>query len=177
MQNGLILSIFFLLILVFIGIVLTSMTSVLFVAVIFTPKEVVKEIVKIMNAKADDKVVDLGSGDGRVLIEMVKGVKVKAFGYDISPIMVLYSKLNRFLALGFKYPITFDVVSLFDLKYNEYDIIYCNLNAKIMSRLSSKFTKQLSGTKVFSYIYPIEGKKPYKKHILSNKQALFEYRY
>lgn len=177
MWNGIILSIFFLLILIFLGIILTSMTSVLFVAVIFTPKEVVNEIAKIIAPKKDEKVVDLGSGDGRVLIQLAQLAQIKAYGYDISPIMVIVAKIKKFLTLGFKSNIIFDVVSLFDLKYNEYDIIYCNLNPKVMRRLSPKFESQLKGVKVFSYIYPIKGRKEYKKHTLSNDQCLFEYRY
>ncbi|MBI2356464.1 class I SAM-dependent methyltransferase [Candidatus Dojkabacteria bacterium] len=177
MWNGVILSILFLIILVFLGVVLTSITSVLFVSVFFTPVSTVKEIAKIIGAKDEERVVDLGSGDGRVVMAISDTAKIKGFGYDISPLMVILSKVRKLFTLRLNRDLTFDVVSLFDVKYNEYDIIYCNLNKKIMERLSEKFKRQLEGTKVFSYEYEVANKKAYKKHTLSNSKILFEYHY
>ncbi len=177
MWNGVILTLYFLLILVFLGIILTSITSMLFVATFFTPSVIVKELLLIIAPKDDDRVIDLGSGDGRVLLALSDTAKIKGYGYDISPIMVIIAKLRKLLTFRFNREIIFDVASIFDIKYNQYDIIYCNLNSRVLRNLAPKFTLQLKGTRVFSYMHEIPNKKPFKKHTLSNNQTLFEYRY
>ena len=50
-----------------------------------------RQMVKIANVKKGDTSVDLGSGDGRIVIAFAqKGIK--ATGYEINPFLVLYSR-------------------------------------------------------------------------------------
>lgn len=177
MNNGVILTVLVLFVLFFLGLILTYVTSVLFVPILFTPKKILDEITKIINPKDNDIVADLGSGDGRVLIHFAKKVKIKGFGYDISPLMPILSKIRKLFEGQIKADITFDVASFFDLKLNEYDIIYCNLNARSMEILGKKFKKDLKDTFVYSYRLEIPDRKYSKKHTLSNGEKLFEYIY
>ena len=56
-----------------------------------TKKRVVKEMIKISKVKKQDKIVELGSGDGRIVIEFAKkGAIVE--GFEINPILVYLSR-------------------------------------------------------------------------------------
>ncbi|KKR06172.1 MAG: hypothetical protein UT34_C0001G0212 [candidate division WS6 bacterium GW2011_GWF2_39_15] len=177
MWNGIIISVFFLLILFFLGIILTSITSFFLVPIYFTPVKLLKEISQIINPQNGDNVVDLGSGDGRILFSLSDIAKIKAYGYDISPIMIIFSKIRMIYTLRLNRDITFDVMSIFDIPLKKFDIVYCNLNSKVMQILGKKFEKELKGTTVYSYNYEIEKKKINKTYTLSNGVKLFEYKY
>src|SRR5882672_3428464 len=61
-------------------------------------KDSIKKMLVLANLKPGDKVVDLGSGDGRIVIAFARN-GIDAHGYEISPALVLWSKLMIF-ALG-----------------------------------------------------------------------------
>jgi hypothetical protein len=59
-----------------------------------TPQKVVDEMVKLANLTADDFVIDLGSGDGRVVISAAKQTKARGLGVEINPKLVALSNKN-----------------------------------------------------------------------------------
>ena len=52
--------------------------------------ESVKKMVELAQIKPGEKSVDLGSGDGRVVIEFAKK-GIQAHGYEINPLLVMIS--------------------------------------------------------------------------------------
>ena len=55
-------------------------------------REVVEKMIEFAKLKKGEKVVDLGSGDGRVVLEFArKGVEVH--GYEINPLLVFCGSL------------------------------------------------------------------------------------
>src|SRR5215212_12250446 len=59
-----------------------------------TPQVVVDEMLKMAQVKANDFVIDLGSGDGRIIITAAKAVKAKGLGVDIDTKLVELSNTN-----------------------------------------------------------------------------------
>jgi hypothetical protein len=59
-----------------------------------TPQIVVDEMLKLANVAANDFVVDLGSGDGRIVITAAKQYKAAGFGVDIDGRLVALSNKN-----------------------------------------------------------------------------------
>lgn len=58
-----------------------------------TKKEKLQTIIKLANIKKKETVVDLGSGDGRLLyLAAEKGAK--AIGYEINPYLVFYTRIR-----------------------------------------------------------------------------------
>ena len=53
----------------------------------------VDKIISLAKIKPGDRVVDLGSGDGRIVIGFAKQ-GTEAHGYEVNPILVLWSKLK-----------------------------------------------------------------------------------
>jgi hypothetical protein len=178
MYNGFILSLIFLFILFFSGIILSFLTSAFLIPIFFTPKRVLKEIVKLMSPKEGDTVVDLGSGDGRVLIALRKKANIQAVGYEVSPVMALISNMFKRLNFGFDNSIRFEVTSLFDVNLAHVDKIYCHLSERAMEILSKKFDRELGrGVRVYSYEYRIPKTKHTAVHELSNGASLYVYTY
>lgn len=61
-----------------------------------TSPRVVKEMILLARLTKRDIVVDLGCGDGRLLIEAAKR-GARAFGWDINPFLVFIATVNAFL--------------------------------------------------------------------------------
>jgi cyclopropane fatty-acyl-phospholipid synthase-like methyltransferase len=80
--------------LVFLVLFLTSIISVLYGApYVVTDKETLEKIVNLVDIKKNTKVVDLGSGDGRIVIAFAKR-GVEAHGFEVNPFLVALSKIN-----------------------------------------------------------------------------------
>lgn len=58
----------------------------------------IEEALKLSDLKRDDVIVDLGSGNGAVLSSALEGGAKYAVGYEVNPVLVLWSrlKLRRF---------------------------------------------------------------------------------
>lgn len=81
--------------LVFFGIVVTFIIETFISPLTSTPDEVVKDILKIINPRKNQVVVDCGAGNSNLLIKIAKtDPSVKAVGFEISPILGLFSKFN-----------------------------------------------------------------------------------
>ncbi|MET0204554.1 MAG: hypothetical protein ABW276_09610, partial [Casimicrobiaceae bacterium] len=62
---------------------------------VYTPTGIVDEIMQLARVGPGDYVVDLGSGDGRLVIAAVAKYKARGgFGVDISPMMITLSNQN-----------------------------------------------------------------------------------
>ena len=178
MYNGFILSIAFLLLLFFLGLILSFLTSALLIPIFFTPKRVLTQILDSMDPEDREVVLDLGSGDGRVLFAARARAKIKGVGYEVSPIMVLIANIIKRLRFGFDNSIRFEVASLFDSKISNVDKIYCHLSDRAMEILKGTFERELEkGVTVYSYEYPIPGKRANKKVELKNGATLHVYKY
>jgi SAM-dependent methyltransferase len=99
--------------------------------------------------------IDLGSGDGRLLREVAKR-GVYAIGYEINPVLYLVS-----LVVCWRYR------KLVSIKLGDYwhvnlpaaDIIYVFLLDKYMARLDRKLTSELSRpTRLVSFVFQVPDK-------------------
>lgn len=117
-------------------------------------KKRLETMTKILNAEPDDKAVDLGSGDGRIVIELTK-LGVKAYGYEINPILVFIAKRNiRKAGLEHKAKIYWRNYWSADL--SSYDIVTVYGIPHMMKRLEKKLKRELkSGAKVVSNHFPL----------------------
>jgi len=114
----------------------------------------------LLDLKAGQTLLELGSGDGRVMREAARrGIRV--IGYELNPLLVIYS---RVLNLRFK--------KLTSVKWANYwlhplpkcDGIYAFLLVPYMAKLDKKITSQAQiPVKLVSFAFKIPGKKPIKK--------------
>jgi len=140
--------------LVFFIILVTVLYTVFYGApFVVTDRKTVKRVVELSGVEKGDKVVDLGSGDGRIVIAFAK-LGVEAHGYEINPLLVLLS-LIKLRALNLK-KARFYLSSFWKINLTEYDIVVVYGISYIMTKLEDKLEKELKkGTKVITHAYKL----------------------
>lgn len=128
------------------------------------------EALKLLNLKPGQTLIELGSGDGRVLrLAAQRGINV--VGYELNPILVLVS-----------YVVTFRQRRNVKIIWGNYwntawppaDGVYAFLIQGYMERLNTKVAQyQYKPVKLVSLAYRIKGKKPTKE---SGSLILYNYK-
>lgn len=114
-----------------------------------TNKEAVKRIVHLANIQQGEKAVDIGSGDGRIVIALAQAGAI-AYGYEINPLLVLWSRFlikkarlqnKAFIFLG----------SFWHQKFTSFDIVTVYGIPYIMKELEKKLQHELQpGARIIS---------------------------
>ncbi len=112
---------------------------------------------ELINLKKGQTLLELGSGDGRVLREAAKR-DIYAIGYELNPFLVLYSRI-----VTWKYRKHVKIIwgNLWHKKLPESDAIFVFLLKSHMNRVDQKISKEAKKPqKVVSYAFEIEHKTP-----------------
>jgi hypothetical protein len=118
-----------------------------------TPQVVVDEMIKLANVAADDLVVDLGSGDGRIVITAAKQNKASGFGVDIDGKLVALSNKNAREA-GVADRAQFFERDMFKTDIGKATVLMLYVLPDFMTRLRSKVLKELQpGARVVAHDY------------------------
>ena len=122
--------------------------DVLFVA---TPEAVSLEMLKMAAVTADDLVVDLGSGDGRVVIAAARDFGAHGVGVEIDPKLVNVSR-DAALAAGVGSRVTFLWQDLFVTDLTSATVVTLYLRDDVNLKLRPKLLRELpAGTRVVSH--------------------------
>lgn len=141
--------------------ILTALVSlILRVPYVPTKKKVMEKILGEIDMKHGDTFIDLGCGDGRMLIEAEKRKKIQAIGYEIAPMIYLLA-LTRKLFNRSNAKIHFK--NFFKENLQKADIIFCYLMPSKLKKLAKKIKKECKkGTQIISNTFKIKGLKPTK---------------
>ncbi|MBM3786640.1 MAG: methyltransferase domain-containing protein [Acidobacteria bacterium] len=125
-----------------------------------TPQEIIERMLEVAQVKPLDTVVDIGSGDGRVLVTAVQKFRAKAVGIEIDP--KLANQANETLArLGLQNKARVVRADAFSADIREADVVTLYLTTSFNEQLRPKFEKSLKpGTRVVSHDYGIRGWNP-----------------
>ena len=127
-----------------------------------TSEKKIKKMIKLARVKKGDKAVDLGSGDGRIVIALARA-GAEAHGYEINPFLVLISKY-RIKKAGLKGKAFIHWKSFWSVDFRKYNIVMLFQFRTIMHRLEKKLRKELkSNSRVVSYYWKFPKWKPIKK--------------
>lgn len=126
-----------------------------------TKKDKVKIIIKLANIKKGETVVDLGSGDGRLLYKSAE-LGAYAIGYEINPFLIALTNVRRNLkGLGNEILIKRQNLWRADLKIA--DVIFVYGRKKTMKRFQDFVYKNAKkGTRIIVNTNPFPDKKPTK---------------
>jgi len=176
MLNGITIGLIATFAMLFAGIILTVLINAFLAPTKRTPKSVINEIIELMNLKVDDKFLDLGCGEGNVVLDAYRFAWCKCFGYDISPILIILARTKRILHFPMSKDIVFEAENIFELDLKKFTKIYCFLDEKTMNAIKKNLKKYiLNGGEVYSYRYGIKEMKNEKKVKLSNNENLYIY--
>ena len=114
-----------------------------------------REILAEIKPQPGDTFYDLGSGDGRVVREAADFFKLNATGFEINPILVLFSRIRAHQAQSTAQYVRANILTV-DL--TKADIIYVFLLQFMLISLTPAFKEQcLKGTIIISHGFKIPG--------------------
>jgi len=140
-------------------------------------KKAVRDMISIADLKGDEKILDLGSGDGRLVFSAAKYCKI-ATGIEYNPFLVAISRLRSlFIKKSSATKINFIYGSYYKHNFSSYDVVFCYLLPKDVAKLEAKLIKELKpGSKIITNTFHLnEGaKNPHLKEVKTlNKVKLF----
>lgn len=125
-----------------------------------TPKRVVKKLVKRVKMKKGQRLVDLGSGDGRVSSAFAKRYPIEALGVEKAWWMILIAKIKWRMILFKKGKLKIAKADFFEVDLKKADVVYMYLLRAMNQKLKPKLERELrKGARVVTWVYPLDGKK------------------
>lgn len=113
--------------------------------------DVVNAMLELAQVRPDEKVVDLGSGDGRILIAAARSHGARGFGVDIDPARVREATANA-AAAGVGHRVQFRREDLFRTPVGDADVLTLYLSQDINLRLRDRILAEMRpGARVVSH--------------------------
>lgn len=118
-----------------------------------TPENVVERMLELAEVGPDDYVVDLGSGDGRIVITAARDFGVeRALGVDIDPERVAEAKRNA-EAAGLTDRVRFEEGDIFELDFSDATVVTMYLLPNLNLRLRPTLLEMPPGTRIVSHAF------------------------
>jgi hypothetical protein len=128
-----------------------------------TPPVVVEEMLRLANVGPDDFVIDLGSGDGRVVIAAVRKFGARGIGVDLDPDRIAESVYSARLQ-GVSDRVAFHREDLFKFGISQATVVTMYLLPSVNLKLRPRLLKELKpGTRIVSHDFDMEDWKPDEK--------------
>lgn len=107
-----------------------------------------------------DYVIDLGSGDGRILIAAARDRGARGIGIEIDPVLVREATANA-AAAGIADRVTFKAQDLFETPLAEADVVTMFLLPEVNLKLRPRLLAQLKpGARVVSHVFDMGDWRP-----------------
>lgn len=132
--------------------ILTTVLIPMLLGAPFVPidKTVLKRMIALLQVQPGEKAADLGSGDGRIVIELAKA-GVRAHGYEINPLIVLTSRKNIKNA-RISQQASIHWKSFWNQDFSSFQIITLFGMPHMMKKLQEKLSRELKpGARVISH--------------------------
>lgn len=131
-----------------------------------TPKVVVDEMLRMAKVGAKDYVVDLGSGDGIIVLTAAREHKARGMGVDIDPELVKQSNAEaKRLAISDR--ASFQVQDVFKTDLSKASVVTLYLLPSMMMNLRSKiYLEPRPGTRIVSHDYNFDEWQPDEQIVL-----------
>jgi FimV-like protein len=127
-----------------------------------SPQSVVADMLKLANVGAKDFVIDLGSGDGRIVLTAAKVFGASGFGVEIKDDLVKESNEAAKIQ-GVSDRVKFITQDLFKTDISKATVLTMYLLPNTVNMLKDKLLTELRpGTRILSHDYPLTGWVPEK---------------
>jgi cyclopropane fatty-acyl-phospholipid synthase-like methyltransferase len=116
-----------------------------------TSMNAVHGMLELANVHKDDIVIDLGSGDGRIIISAAKDYKAKAIGIEADPLRLLWSRWN-IQRHGLSAQVKVLWGNFFDTQLGDATVVTIYQSPGINDKLKPKLKRELRpGTRVVTH--------------------------
>jgi SAM-dependent methyltransferase len=122
---------------------------------VVTPEDVVERMLRLAEPREGDYLIDLGSGDGRIVIGAARRGGTKGLGVDIDPRLVDLARDNARRA-GVEALAKFEVKDLFETDLRPATIVTMYLLPEVNRKLAPRLYRQLRpGSRIVSHDYEL----------------------
>ncbi len=136
-----------------------------------TPEELIVAMLDIAKLTPSDYLIDLGSGDGRIVIAAAKR-GARALGVEFNPEMVELSKQNAQKA-GVSDKASFVQGDIFETDFNKATVITMYLLPELNMRLRPKILEMKPGTRVVTHAFDMEDWEADQSIVADGRTAYF----
>jgi hypothetical protein len=120
-----------------------------------TPQEVVERMLEIAKVGPQDYLIDLGSGDGRIVVTAAKKYGARGFGVDLNPVRIKESIENAAKA-GVSERAAFHQRDLFETDLGDATVITMYLLPRVNLELRPKLLELKPGTRIVSHDFSMD---------------------
>jgi cyclopropane fatty-acyl-phospholipid synthase-like methyltransferase len=117
-----------------------------------SPMEVVERMLWLAQPKRGEYLVDLGSGDGRIVVEAARRYGARGLGVDLDPRLVKLAESNARKA-GVDAQAKFAVGDLFEIDFSSADIVSAYLLPEVNLKIRPKLLAMKPGTRIVTHDY------------------------
>ena len=136
-----------------------------------TPMNVARTLLNLGSVGSDDFLIDLGSGDGRIVITAAKEYGARGFGVDLNEELVALSK-NNAVAEGVDKKVNFFVRDIFKTDIRAASIVSMYLLNEVNIQLRPKLLAELKpGSRVVSHDFHLGDWRPDKMVHLGTRKS------
>jgi len=135
-----------------------------------TPQDVVEKMLDAAHVGKEDVVYDLGSGDGRILIEAARKYQCKAIGVENDGDLVTLSR-KRVEEAKLEKLVSIRKADLFATDFSDATVVTVYLFPDLLKRLMPKFEKLKPGTRIVSHQFEITGIPPEKTIVVESAET------
>lgn len=127
-----------------------------------TPQQVVDKMLELARPRSSDFLMDLGSGDGRIVITAARKYRCRGVGIDINPERIREAVANARKA-GVSHLVRFQEQDLFQADLSKATVVTLYLLPEVNMKLRPKLWKELKpGTRIVSHSFDMGDWKPEK---------------
>lgn len=126
-----------------------------------SPQDVVEKMLELAGAKKDELVVDLGCGDGKIVVTAAKRHGSRGIGYDIDKECVKLA-LDNVKTNGVEHLVRIENEDMFKVDLSKADVVCLYLLPTLNVKLIPQLEKLKPGARIVSHAFDMKGVKPDK---------------
>ena len=136
-----------------------------------TPDEVVERMLRLARTGADDTVIDLGSGDGRIVIAAARDFGARGIGVDLDAKLVAQSRENARRA-GVAERTEFQVQDVRRTDLSKATVVTVYLLPFLIDQLQPRFLDELRpGARIVTHAFGMKGWRPDRREVVRVTRA------
>ena len=120
-----------------------------------TPYRIINKMIKLAEIRPEDKIIDLGSGSGRIILKIAGRYSNAITGIDNSPVLIFITRIRFWLnkIFGRLKTKNYQVIKTDFLKFDlsDYNLVFCFLTNTAMERLKNNFEQLPPCARIISY--------------------------
>lgn len=144
-----------------------------------TPRRVIRKMIELAAILPNERICDLGSGSGRIIFGVAKKHKQNlVIGYEKSFTLRCVSKFWLWIRPWLKKRVQIVSANFFNIELHDFDVIFCFVTPAGLRMLASKFQTLKPGSRIVSYMFPLENSENFQEVIehISDKDSIYYYK-